>query len=95
MMCHVLQGVRAFFWEKKAVQKRLIGDADWVVDLSRFRLFVLMLQRAVWGNEKARSRQNGASSICRLPAFSDCCAICDPLRGPAQTWVGCLPNLFA
>ena len=55
----------------------------------------LKLQRAVWGNEKARSRQNGASSICRLLAFSDCCAICGPQSGPAQTWTGCLPNLVA
>ena len=23
-------GIRAFFWEKKAEQKRLIGDVDWV-----------------------------------------------------------------
>ena len=33
-------GRRAFFWEKKAVQKRLIGDGAWVADASCFRLLM-------------------------------------------------------
>ena len=39
MMCQVLQGVRAFFWEKKAVQKRLAGDVCWRGDVWWFRQF--------------------------------------------------------
>ena len=55
----------------------------------------LSLQRAVWAAKKPGAGRWKRAPICRLLAFSDCCAICGPLRGPAQTWMGCLPNEVA
>ena len=81
---------------KESCAKKFSGRTGLGTLTDNFRQFGLYGCKEPSGTtKKAGAVRWKQAPICCLLAFSDCCAICGPRSGPAQTLVGCLPNLCA